>query len=112
MLHSPPPKVPDGPKRDASQRLYSWSLRSARRDDDRLPVWMRGIEILHVADGYAVVVPVAYDLVLDLLPAVQALLDQHLARPEEKSRRSAASNSAGVSTMPLPGRRARIPRAA
>ena len=36
------------------------------------------VEILHVADGDAVVIAVAHHLVLNLLPAAQGLLDQHL----------------------------------
>ena len=52
----------------------------ARRDDDALAgVDPHRIEVLHVADGDAVVEAVADDLVLDLLPAFQILLDQHLA---------------------------------
>ena len=53
--------------------------RLRRRDDDRLAgVDPQRIEVLHVADGDAVVARVAHDFVLDLLPAAQALLDQHL----------------------------------
>ena len=36
------------------------------------------VEVLHVADGDAGVAEVAHDLVLDLLPAREVLLDQHL----------------------------------
>ena len=38
-----------------------------------------GVEVLHVADGDAVAGGVAHDLVLDLLPASDALFDQALA---------------------------------
>ena len=37
------------------------------------------VEVLHVADGDAVVVAVAHDLVLDLFPTGNAALDEHLA---------------------------------
>ena len=61
------------------------------------------IEVLHVADGDAVVATVANDLVLDLLPAAQAFLHQHLASAAgecalDRGRRAPTS----VSTMPLP----------
>ena len=50
-----------------------------RRDDDGIPgVDSHRVEVLHIADGDAVVAPVADDLVFDLLPAVQVLLDEHL----------------------------------
>ena len=41
------------------------------------------VEVLHVADGDAVVVAVAHDLVFDFLPPAQGLLDQHLGREGE-----------------------------
>ena len=41
------------------------------------------VEVLHVADGDAVVVAVAHHLVLYLLPASQRLLHQHLRRERE-----------------------------
>ena len=37
-----------------------------------------GVEVLHVADGDAVIGGVAHHLVLDLLPAQEAALQQHL----------------------------------
>ncbi len=40
----------------------------------------QGVEVLHVAHGDAVVVCVTDDLVLDLLPALERLLDQNLGR--------------------------------
>ena len=36
------------------------------------------IKVLHITDGDAVVVSVSHHLVLDLLPAAQALLNQEL----------------------------------
>ena len=42
------------------------------------------VEILHVADRDAVVVAVAHHLELDLLPAPQGLLDEHLGREGER----------------------------
>ena len=41
------------------------------------------VEILHIADGDAVVVAVAHYLILNLLPALQRLLHQHLRRESE-----------------------------
>ena len=41
------------------------------------------VEILHVADGDAVVVAVAYDLVFNLFPAPERFLHQHLRREGE-----------------------------
>ena len=51
-----------------------------RRDDDRIAgVDAERVDVLHRADGDARVVGVAHDLVLDLLPADEALLDHDLA---------------------------------
>ncbi len=48
-------------------------------DDDRVTgVDTQGVEVLHVADGDAVVEAVAHDLVLDLLPAAEVLVDEDL----------------------------------
>ena len=48
-------------------------------DDDGLAgVDAHRVDVLHVTDGDAVVAPVAHHLVFNLLPAAQALLDQHL----------------------------------
>ena len=53
-------------------------------DDDTLPgVDAEGVEVLHIADRDAVVVAVTDDLVLDFLPALEALLDEHLGREGE-----------------------------
>jgi len=40
-----------------------------------------GIKVLHVADDDAVVLGIPHDLVLELLPAQDRLLDQHLVDP-------------------------------
>ena len=78
--------------------------RLRRRHDDRLArVDAHRVEVLHVADGDAVVARVAHDLVLDLFPARAGT-----PRPAPGARRrrrrgaSAWSRSASVSTMPLP----------
>ena len=53
--------------------------RLAGRDDDAVAgVHAHRVEVLHVADGDAVVGAVAHHLVLDLFPAEQAALQQHL----------------------------------
>ena len=49
-------------------------------------VYAQGIEVLHVADSDAVVGRVPHHLVLDLLPAEQRLLDQHLRRHGQRLR--------------------------
>ncbi len=56
-----------------------------RGHDDALSgVDAERIEILHVADGDAVVVGVAHDLILNLLPAAQGLFYQHLRGEGER----------------------------
>ena len=56
-----------------------------RCDDDTLAgVDAEGVEVLHVADGDAVVVGVADDFVLDLFPAFEALLDEDLVGVAER----------------------------
>ena len=58
--------------------------RLRRRDDDRVAgVHAERVEVLHVAHGDAVVGDVAHDLVLDLLPALERLLDEDLRRRRE-----------------------------
>ena len=53
--------------------------RLRRGHDDALPgVYAEGVEVLHVADGDAVVVLVAHHFVLDFLPALQRLLHEDL----------------------------------
>ena len=58
---------------------------SLRRSDDDTLTRMdaQRVEVLHVADRDAVVVAVAHHLVLYLLPALEALLHQHLGRERE-----------------------------
>src|SRR5262245_11644413 len=65
------------------------------------------VEVLHVADGDAGVGAVAYDLVLDLLPAVEIVLNQHLADRAgrqtrlrcARQRRTAAGDAASGATQ-------------
>ena len=50
-----------------------------RRDDDTVTsVDAEGIEVLHVADGNAVISGIADDLVFGLLPALERLFDENL----------------------------------
>ena len=59
--------------------------RLRRGDDDALAgVDAQRVEVLHVADRDAVVVAVAHDLVLDLLPALERLFDEYLRRVRER----------------------------
>ena len=56
-----------------------------RSDNDRLAsVDTEWVEVLHVADCDTVVVAVAHHLVLNLLPALETLLDEHLRRERER----------------------------
>ena len=58
--------------------------RLRRSDDNRLTgMDAQGVEVLHVTDGYTVVVAVTNHLVLNLLPALQRLLNKHLRREGE-----------------------------
>ena len=41
-------------------------------------VYAQRVEVLHVTHGDAVVEAVAHHLILDFLPSLQALFDQHL----------------------------------
>ena len=70
----------DGLDRHRAEQLVLLVVERLRRghDDGLARVDAHRVEVLHVADGDAVVAPVAHHLVLDLLPAAQALLDQHL----------------------------------
>ncbi|GKT75685.1 hypothetical protein ColTof4_08108 [Colletotrichum tofieldiae] len=52
-------------------------------DDTVSGVNAQGIEVLHVANSNAVVVRVTDDLILNLLPALQRLLDQDLGRQSQ-----------------------------
>ena len=63
-----------------------------RRDDDRVAgVDAERVDVLHRADGDARVIGVAHHLVLDLLPADEALLDHDLAdRAGPQARRGSA----------------------
>ena len=74
--------------RDGAEQLVLLVVEGLRRrDDDGLArVDAHRVEVLHVADGDAVVAAVADDLVLDLLPAAQVFLDQHLANAAVKAR--------------------------
>ena len=57
-----------------------------RSNDDRVTsVDTEGVEVLHVADSNAVVVGITDDLVLDLLPALEGLLDQDLGGECERA---------------------------
>ena len=46
-------------------------------------VYAQRVEVLHVADGDTVVITVAHNLILYLLPTLKALLNQHLRRERE-----------------------------
>ena len=53
-------------------------------DDDTLArVDAEGVEVLHVADGDAVVKAVAHHFIFNLLPTLEALLHEHLGREGE-----------------------------
>ena len=55
--------------------------RLGRCYDDRLSrMDAERVEVLHVADRDTVVVTVAYNLIFNLFPTLQALLDKHLWR--------------------------------
>ena len=61
--------------------------RLRRRNDDRVArVDAERVKVFHVANRNAVVVGVAHDLVLDLLPALHRALDQDLRRKRERPR--------------------------
>ncbi len=66
--------------RDRPEMVVFRVVESLRgRNDDRLArVDPHRIHVFHVAHRDAVVAPVPHDFVLDLLPAAQALLDEHL----------------------------------
>ncbi len=78
-------EVADGLEGDGPEAVVLLVRQRLRRgDDDALPgVDAHGIEVLHVADRDAVVGPVPDDFVLDLLPAVEVLLDEDLGRGGE-----------------------------
>ncbi len=66
----------------AAERSVWWSdvgQRLGRRNDDGLArVDAHRVDVLHVTDGDARVAGVPHDLVLELLPAEDALLDENL----------------------------------
>ena len=69
----------------AQQEVLAVRQRLRRRNDDRVArVHAERVEVLHVAHGETVVLAVAHDLVLDLLPAAQVLVDQNLRRDGER----------------------------
>lgn len=61
-----------------------------RNDNGVTSVNAKGIEVLHVADGDAVVGGVADNLILDFLPSLQGLLDQDLRGQSERPSRHVA----------------------
>ena len=73
-------EVLDRPDRDRAEELVLLVVqRLRRRHHQGLPgVDPHRVHVLHVADGDAVVLPVAHHLVLDFLPAAEGLLDEHL----------------------------------
>ncbi len=78
MLHSPTmPRWRIGLEGDLPEHVVFGVGQRLRRGDDDAFARMdpHGVEILHVADGDAVVILVADDLVLDLFPALEVFLD-------------------------------------
>ena len=107
-------EMPDRSNRDRAEQLVLLVVQGLRgRDDDRLArVDAHRVEVLHVADRDAVVPRVADDLVLDLLPAAQALLDQHLdLRRRTRLGESRRRARLGFRRCRFPCRRARKRRA-
>ena len=108
-------EMADGLDRHRAEQLVLLVVeRLARGHDDGLArVDAHRVEVLHVADGDAVVAPVAHHLVLDLLPAAQALLDQHLGHAAgEGAARAPGRGRPRSRRCRCPGRRGRSPRAA
>src|SRR5437762_7194214 len=72
--------MPHGADGDRAQQLILGVIeRLRRRHHDRVAgVDAHGVDVLHVAYRDAVVAGVAHHLVLDLLPALETLLDQYL----------------------------------
>src|SRR5213078_578815 len=72
--------MPHGADGDRAQQLILGVIeRLRRRHHDRIAgVDAHGVDVLHVAYRDAVVAGVAHHLVLDLLPALETLLDQYL----------------------------------
>ena len=71
--------------RDVAQQVVLVVVEGLRggHDDGLAGVDAHRVDVLHVADHQAVVPRVAHDLVLQLLPAAQALVDDHLGRVNE-----------------------------
>ena len=92
------PQPPDDPQRRRAQPLQlAVGKGLAGRDHDRVPgVDSHGVQVLHVADREAGVLGVPHHLVLDLLPAQQGPLHQHL--PD------------GAGRQPLPDHRPQLQR--
>lgn len=58
---------------------------TGRNDDGIASVDAQGVEVLHVANRNAVVIRITNDLIFDLLPALQGLLNQNLGRECKRS---------------------------
>ena len=73
-------EVPDDVDGHGAEELHLLVVErlGGRHDDGLAGVDAHRVEVLHGADGDAVVLGVPDDLDLDLLPAGQVLLDQHL----------------------------------
>ena len=72
-------RADDAQRRGAQHLVVAVGERLGGCDHDRVArVHPHGVEVLHVADGDAGVGGVPHHLVLDLLPAPQRALDQHL----------------------------------
>ena len=93
-------QCPDDRQGCAPQALVDGvGQRLDRRDDDRVAgVDAERIDVLHGADRDARVIGVAHDLVLDLLPADQALLDHDLA---DRARPQAGPDALAVGRLGL-----------
>ena len=77
----------DFQRRIAQHLIFAVRERLARRHHDRIArVHAHRVDVLHVADGDGRVVAVADHLVLDLLVALDALLDEHLVHGREEER--------------------------
>ena len=86
-------------RRGAEHLIFVVAQRLRRRNDDRIAgVNADRIDVLHIADGDDVALSVAHDLVLDFLPACDALLDQNLidAGVHDAARRDLAQLLPGV----------------
>ena len=90
-------RVDDAKRRAAQLLVLPIGERLRRRDDHRIAgVHAHGIEVLHVADGDARPRRVADDLVLDLAPAGDRALDEHLA---DRRRRKAREHGLRVALL-------------